>query len=349
MFDQPVSDVAILIVGYRNPDDIGDCLRALAKSVPTPDFDVFICENGGERSYQRLLDHLRSPAGVCQAVGDEGVVPTLPPRFVAIECLQLNGRNSKVWVGCANENLGYAGGVNVWLEPLRGEPNWRGVWILNPDTEPEAGALAALVERAECGGKGMVGSTIFDTSRPDEVRCRGGLRWGRLTARTTAVGFGEPIRLSRPLSAVEGDLDSPSGASMYVTRACLETIGGMDERYFLFFEDLEWGVRAKACGLGYAPASMVGHKRGTTTGSANALANIPQLTIFLEQRNGILFARKYFPLSLPARIAGSLLYAARLLAGRAPRNAWTALAGVLAGIRGETGQPTKYMAARPGG
>ena len=80
-----------------------------------------------------------------------------------------------MWIGCATGNLGYAGGINAWLHQLQSLSDWKGVWVLNPDTEPEAYALAALVERAETGRKGMVSTTILDVERPDEVRYRGGL------------------------------------------------------------------------------------------------------------------------------------------------------------------------------
>ena len=55
-----------------------------------------------------------------------------------------------VWVhvGEACENLGYAGGVNAYLEPLLAIAEWPGVWILNPDTEPEPDALRELVQYA---------------------------------------------------------------------------------------------------------------------------------------------------------------------------------------------------------
>lgn len=337
-----VADVAVLIVGFRNPTDIRDCLTAISSATAEPTFDIFICENGGERWYQRLLQELLSPNGPCQASDGTGLEAAESTRLIDIQCLRLRNRPSRVWVGCASDNLGYAGGINVWLYMLKPISGWKGVWVLNPDTEPTANALAALVERAEAGGKGMVGSTIFDTGRRDEVRCRGGLRWEKLTARTVAIGLGEPLDLPTEVSAIEAVMDSPSGASMYVTRSCIETIGPMDESYFLFFEDLDWGTRAKTCGLGYAPNSIVGHKRGTTTGSANKYAKIPRLSLYLEHRNAVHFVRKYFPATIPLRVGFSLLFAIKILIHRAPRNSWVVLQGVIAGLRGELGRPTKY-------
>jgi N-acetylglucosaminyl-diphospho-decaprenol L-rhamnosyltransferase len=338
-----VAEVAVLIVGFRNPADIRECLTAISNAAAKPTFDVFICENGGAKWHQQLLQELLRPGGPCQIVDEASPVAMKSTRFTGVQCLGLRGRSSKVWVGCANDNLGYAGGINAWLHDLDPIAGWKGVWVLNPDTEPAVDALAALVERAEAGRKGMVGSTLFDTEQPGEVRCRGGLQWKAHTARTVAIGLGEALSASIEISAVEAVMDSPSGASMYVTRSCIEKIGFMDESYFLFFEDLDWGVRARRlCALGYAPKSMVGHKRGTTTGTARAAAAIPRFSLYLEHRNGVLFVRKYFPWTLPLRVAYSLLFAVKLFIRRAPRNAWTVLQGILAGVKGERGRPIKY-------
>jgi GT2 family glycosyltransferase len=342
MLAEPIADIAILIVGFRNPADIKACLSSLSKATPQPAFDVFICENGGEHSFQQLVDELVAGDAPCRAISDT-VIPTIPTssRFKHVRRLRLRARSSEVWVGCAVDNLGYAGGINAWLHQLRSLSGWKGVWVLNPDTEPEAGALAALVERARCGRKGMVGSTIMDIERADQIRCRGGLRWRRLAARTISIGLGDPLGAPHDLVAIEAAMDSPTGASMFVTRTCIEKIGPMDESYFLFFEDLDWGLRAKACGLGYASDSVVWHKRGTTTGSAKNAANIPVFSVYLEHRNAIHFVRKHFPWTLPTRIIVSLLYAGRFLINRAPNNFLAAFQGMLAGLRGETGPKSR--------
>lgn len=334
------ADVAVLIVGFRNPTDIRQCLAALSHADIAPSFDVFICENGGESAYRQLIETLVDDHGPCQAA-DGSTRPDRPEtgRFVRVRRLRFRTRPSTVWIGCATENLGYAGGVNAWLDHLWRIAGWKGLWILNPDTEPRPHALAALVERAEVGNKGMVGSTILDSDRPGRVRFRGGLHWQRFPARGIAIGLGERLDAPHDISAIEAAMDSPSGASMYVTRSCAEKIGPMDESYFLFFEDLDWGVRAKKLGLGYASGSIVSHGRGTTTGSARSAAAIPKLTVYLQHRNGVHFVRRHFPWALPARIAISLLYAARFLIRRAPNNFLAVLEGVLAGLRGEVGRP----------
>lgn len=333
------ADVAVIIVGFRNSGDIVQCFKALA-DVTSPSFDVFICENGGRASYQQLVDSLMG--GSCGLrelasadVRGEGA------RFIASRYLRFPSRPSRVLIGCATDNLGYAGGINAWLRELIHVGGWKGIWILNPDTEPAPDALAALVSRAEQGDKGMVGSTILETNDCGVVRFRGGLHWQRFVARTTAIGLNERIGDPFDLSAVEDAMDSPSGASMYVTRECIEKIGLMDESFFLFDEDLDWGVRAKKLGvrLGYASESIVVHRGGTTTGSSGGSA-MSRLAVYLQHRNTIRLVRRHFPWSLPTRIAVSGLYALRFLANSSPGNFFAVLQGVAAGLKGETGQPS---------
>jgi N-acetylglucosaminyl-diphospho-decaprenol L-rhamnosyltransferase len=340
-----VAEVAILIVGFRNSADIIECLRALSCAPNAPTFDVFICENGGVSFYRDLIQKLTGEKGPCISMEVCAASNLLETRFSEALRLRFRSRPSNVWVGCAKENLGYAGGINAWIRPLVLCGAWKGLWILNPDTLPDAHALAALVERAEFGGKGMVGSTILDDEGSDRVRFRGGLHWQRLTTRGISIGLNQRLYAPHNLSDIEAAMDSPSGASMYVTRSCIEKIGLMDERYFLFFEDLDWGVRAKSLGLGYASASIVAHKRGTATGSARNLAAMPKLSVYLQQRNGIHFVRRHFPWSLPLRILISYLYAVRFLLSGAIMNFIVAMKGIAAGLRGEVGRPSWHRDA----
>lgn len=337
----PVSEVAVIIVGFRNSGDIAACLHALSRATSGPAFDVFICENGGSDAFHRLISDLLDEEGPCRRREPVGIAMDLAAgRFTQVERLGFRTGAPNVWVGCAGDNLGYAGGINAWLFPLGRIDGWRGIWILNPDTEPTELALAALFERAESGRKAMVGCTILDSDESEHIRFRGGLHWQKIAARDVAIGLGERLDVSYDVAPVEQAMDSPSGASMYVTRWCIEAIGPMDESYFLFYEDLDWGIRAKHLGLGYARDSIVIHKRGTTTGSARNAAAIPKLSVYLQHRNGIRFVRRHFPWTLPLRVAMSLFHAVRFLKRQAPRNSWAVIQGVSAGLRGETGRPS---------
>jgi GT2 family glycosyltransferase len=336
--------VAILIVGFRNAQDVKACLTALSCATAEPRFDVFVCENGGLESFDQLCDALTGPGGPCASRSDDlSNARVSADRFVAITCLALRGRPSRVWIGCAKQNLGYAGGVNAWLAGLLKMPDWDGVWILNPDSEPEPDALRALVDRAVTAGKGMVGSTIVPSVGGSHIHCRAGHRWRKLRTNLALIGLGEPVDEAVDPEAVEADLDCIAGGSMYVTRACLEKIGLMDERFFLFYEDADWSFRAKKHGLGYAPDSIVPHKGGTTIGSARLRAERSRLSVYLESRNHLHFVRmhcgRYFPIAMLLGCAEAASY----LLAFSPRNFKAAIEGLVAGMRGETGRPNFHQ------
>ena len=107
--------VAVCIVGFRNPDDIEACLAELARSTHA-DFEVVVCENGGEAAFESL----------CRRTASN--LPSGQP----------------VTVIRAASNLGYAGGVNLCMDAAPGADAW---WVLNPDTQPAPDALERLCDR----------------------------------------------------------------------------------------------------------------------------------------------------------------------------------------------------------
>jgi len=333
--------VAILIVGFRNPHDVQTCISALASSSQEPLFDIFVCENGGTEAFHRLCEALAAPQGPCIPIGSELPDAHWSPsgRLVEIECFALKHRASRVWIGCAEHNLGYAGGVNAWIERLLPISQFQGLWILNPDADPHPHALQALVERSVVANKGMVGSTIVSSDNRDYVYCRAGHHWRKLRTSLALIGLGQSVETPIDLPAIEAALDCIAGTSMYVTRACVEKIGLMDERFFLYYEDADWSFRAKIHGLGYAPDSIIPHRGGTTIGSARPRAKRSHLSVYLESRNHLHFVRMHYSGYLPFALIFGCLDALLYLLVRSPKNARAAVEGMLAGIRGETGQP----------
>jgi N-acetylglucosaminyl-diphospho-decaprenol L-rhamnosyltransferase len=334
--------IAVIIVGFRNAADIAACLRALARAKKEPTFEVFIAENGGHAAMDALITVLPAAGGPCRSVS-ESDLPIDAPMIVRRRLFRLVGADetdgSRVHVAEMAENLGYAGGINVWLRPLLQIPGWQGVWILNPDTEPTPSALAELVDYSVRRGKGMVGSCLTPSGHPDLVHSRG-LAWRKLAAKAWAVDYQTPIAPAPNPDDVEARLTAPSGASVYVTRHLIEQIGLMDERYFLYFEDLEWGYRAKnAGGVGYAHSSVVPHTGGTTIGTSRTRATLSPLAVYLEVRNRILFVRDKYPAWLPWTVVMQIFHIASFGAVGAFKNMLVGLQGLVAGILGEVGRP----------
>jgi hypothetical protein len=177
----------------------------------------------------------------------------------------------------------------------------------------------------------------------DKAICTRGLRWRAVRASPVSVGRGAPSEFSPDAATTETQLDAASGASVYIVRPCAERLLPLDERYFLYFEDLDWGIRARQAGfrIGYANDSIVIHPGGSSLGSPVEGSIGSPLSIYLEFRNRLLFVKIHYPWWWIWTLAMSYFYALRLL----PHGGlWPACQGILAALRGEVGRPDSLVA-----
>lgn len=300
--------VTVIIISYRSHVDLPRCLDALGAS-DYRNFRVVIVENGGPEAYERTA------ALVPAALAGSQAVTTV----------------------CATGNLGYAGGINLGVSAAPGAGAY---WILNPDTAPGSSALSAMLARLQRGDVDAVGCTLIDPG--GRIAARAGGRWTRAGARVIATGMGEDPIDDGDVTAIEAGLSYISGASMLVSPRWMATVGAMREDYFLYCEEIEWCLRARAAGLamGYAPRALVFHEAGTATGSGNSQATMSRLSAYLNARNRVLLAADQ---PGGALLGSQWLIAAHLLVRFGKRRAWSvmrhALAGWMAGLRGERGIP----------
>ena len=306
--------VAVVIVGYRNAGDIVRCLAALEKSTYR-DFEVVICENGGGEAFSELRSQLP---------------PALP-----------NGQPVKLIL--APSNRGYASGINIAMAGSRDADAW---WILNPDTEPSPGAMAALVARGAQGYDAVGGPILFPSG---EIQSFGGF-WSSWRAKGYSLGYGAPAGTTPDAAAIERTQNYLSGASMYVGRTFVAVAGQMEERYFLYCEEVDWFLRAGRRGLrlGFAPDAVVVHHAGTTTGYGRSLGSLSGRAVFLDERNKMLLTRTFFPMRLP--VAACMAFV-RIIGRYARQGAFLQIgfgaAGWLMGLFGRDGIPRWARGAPP--
>jgi GT2 family glycosyltransferase len=143
-------------------------------------------------------------------------------------------------------NRGYAGGANAGISKVFAETGISHVVVMNDDLELAPGALALLAEA--CGDDACASPTI-DAPGADAFA----------GARLDARGFGrhEP-----------GALDFLTGAALCMPRVAWERVGSFDERLFLYYEDVEWCLRARAAGFGLRveTRATARHGAGSSTG-----------------------------------------------------------------------------------
>ena len=274
---QHLLDVAVIIVNYRSAPLTVACLRSLQM----------------ERSNPALL--IRAVV-IDNASGDLAEIS----RAVA-------GNSWSSWVTLveAPKNGGFAYGNNLGLERAYDTATPSYVFLLNPDTEVRVGAIAALVQFMEAHPKAGIAGPSFETGEGGEWKIA--FRFPSLLAELEqGLELSVATRLLRRWAVVRhmGDHCQPvdwiSGSAMMIRPEVLAAVGGLDENYFLFFEETDLCRRARRAGFTtwYVPESRVMHIGGATTSvSSRTKARYPPY--WFESR------RRYFAVTYG--LAGAML------------------------------------------
>ncbi len=245
---QPISaHLEIVVLNYRTPELTIDSLHSLVDEIKTlAETHVTVVDNAsGDGSVEKIQGAI--------AVNNWGSWATFMP-------LEKNG--------------GYASGNNAAIRPVLASPNPPTyILLLNPDTIVRPNAIHALVDFMNANpAVGIAGSRLED---PDGTPQRSAFRfpsvWSELNE-GLRLGFVSSL-LSRwvvapPVSEVNCQTDWVAGASMIVRREVFESAGLMDEKYFLYFEELDFCLAANRAGwpCWYVSASRVVHFVGQSSG-----------------------------------------------------------------------------------
>ena len=168
-------------------------------------------------------------------------------------------------------NLGFAGGNNVAFRHARG----RYVVLLNSDTVVRPGWLTRLVDYGDSHPRaGLVGPKLLNPDGTLQYSCRSFPSLGAGVFRHTPFEWLAPKnRFVGDYLMRDWDHDSPrevdwlSGACLMARRAMIDEIGGLDERYFMYFEDVDWARRAHNAGweVHYVPEPAIIHEIGKSS------------------------------------------------------------------------------------
>ncbi|HYI23406.1 MAG TPA: glycosyltransferase family 2 protein [Candidatus Limnocylindrales bacterium] len=154
-------------------------------------------------------------------------------------------------------NRGYAAACNA-ASRIAAESGIPYVWWLNNDLELEPGALEALLAHLEASPRtAAAGAVTVDLPTGTKVLGAGmDLSLWRSRVRNRYAGAKVEQLPNRPHG-----VDVLQGACVLVRIRSLRDIGGMDEGYFMYGEDVDWSVRARAAGyaLDIVPAARVRH------------------------------------------------------------------------------------------
>lgn len=241
----PGDRIAIIIVNYRTPGLVCDCLDSLAETAARLDLRVFVGDgDSGDGSVQIIGGHI--------------------------------ARQGYHWADChaIGRNGGFAYGNNaVYRRSVQPDPDFGFVHFLNPDTVIHPGAVDALRQfLTDHPRAGIAGSLLLDhEGAPAASGFRFPKPWREFFR---GFNFGPADRLvpsgSIPIHHLPAtrQVDWVSGASFMARRDMLDRIGLMDDGFFLYFEETDLMARARKAGyeVWFVAESVVVHLEGQATG-----------------------------------------------------------------------------------
>lgn len=292
----------VIVVNYRGTDDTIECLESLLKS-DYPDFQIIVVDNSEESEFVAKLKNWVNENSINIKTNFPHLVFPLekkPLNAVFIKEEKLGGDvtyDQKLIFVQATLNRGFAAANNIALRYIIKKDDFTFAWLLNNDTVVEKNALSCMVQCAKRDiTTGISGSKLLLYHKPDYLQAVGGA-YNRWFGKVKEIGFGQKDtgqwNDNKPI------MDYVIGASMLVRKPFLQQVGLMEDDYFLYYEELDWAIRAKRKGwkLGFCPEAKVFHKMGASINKHNKRGNSVTAD-FYSVRNRVLLTRKYFPFAL---------------------------------------------------
>jgi len=267
------------------------------------------------------LEHLDLPCRliVVDNGSDDGSVAYLASRFPQAVIISLPA------------NVGFAAACNQAIRQALQAPDCDFVLLLNNDATLSPSALSELVRAAQRHPEaGIFGPKIYYQDPPRRIWYAGARRRrGVLAAADTGRGQMDQGQFSR-----ERRVDYVFGAAMLMRRSVFDRIGLLDERYFLYLEDLDFCLRAQAAGfaLWFVPEATAWHSVSASTAQQRYVRK------YHQAKSTVYFHRKHTPprYLLPV-LAFWFLVFLRTLAQELPRREAASVSpywrGMVAGVK----------------
>ncbi len=140
------------------------------------------------------------------------------------------------------KNLGFAGGMNVGIRAaLERGADW--IWLFNNDAVAEGNSLSVLMGAAEGNRKaGLFSPVILDASGRNVWFAKGRVNYLRMRTEHQTVSQASLREASYPSQIL-------TGCALLINRTVIERIGLLDERFFLYYEDADYSLRALKAGF----------------------------------------------------------------------------------------------------
>lgn len=240
-------NLSVIIVNYRTAELAIDCIASIASErTRVESISVVLVDNASPDDSAKVL----------------------------AQAIEQNGWGSWVVFLQSSQNGGFAVGNNLGIRFALETPNPpSNVLLLNPDTLVRPRAIGRLVEWMEKHpNAGIVGGRLLDAD--NQPQCSGFRFPSVLGELESGAQLGLLSRLlsnavvSMPLSDVPISVDWVSGACFLIRRSVIDQIGLLDEKFFMYYEEVDYCRRAKQGGwkVWYVPEAQVVHLEGAASG-----------------------------------------------------------------------------------
>ena len=259
-------ELSVIIVHYHTPELLRLCLRSLEANLKDLAKEILVVDSAAETDMEE----------------------TLAEEFPSVKY-----RPHK-------NNLGYAAGVNQGLKQASGQY----ILILNPDIIVKSGVVQAMLAHLKTHPQvGLLGPKLLDFSGARQNSCFRFYRPLTIVYRRTFLGLLPFAKKALAKFNYQGELagevfypDWLMGSALLTTREAVNRVGLMDEKYFLYFEDVDWAHRFWENGyqVAYLPSVAVFHyhQRRSRAG-LDALDFILRREARWHVRSGLKYFHKY--------------------------------------------------------
>ncbi|MEB0039869.1 MULTISPECIES: glycosyltransferase family 2 protein [unclassified Pseudomonas] len=281
-----INTVCAIVLNWNGAEQTLRCVQSLEACSSIP---IVIIDNDSQpEDYQKLVAYMTGQDPQRALITTQEEIKHLDRTYS--RCLIKNNRNA-----------GYAGGNNVGIDYAY-RAGYDYFWVLNNDVTVEAGALEALLETMKSNPScGFSASVLVYADNPNSVQCVGGGTVYPWLGKTKLIG--KNLDRSRLEQALLPTPDYLMGASMMVAREVVQRVGLMDERYFMYSEEVDWQRRAAVEGIG-CQVSLRSFARHADSGSTQGKSH---LFHFYRNRAAIMYNRKFH--SMTCCIVSSLALA----------------------------------------
>jgi len=244
-----------------------------------------------------LLDCLRS-LGTCSYEALDIVVVRNGPADAELAAQARSASPRVAEIVFVGHNAGFAGGNNPGIK-LAMERGADYVLLLNDDTAVAPDFLRKLVaESGKDQSIGMAGPRIFYFYEPEKIWFSG----ASFDPASCSFSFPGADLTEKSFGTREpADTAYITGCCLLVSRKLLETVGSLDENFFLYWEDSDWGLRAAAAGFKsvVVPEARIWHKVSVSSGG-----NDSPFKIYHKTRGQLLFCERHAPAARKKLLGG---------------------------------------------